>query len=55
LYKSISIVYEIKFFYFKKLEKMGIRGAALIWFGNYLAGRTQFVDIDGNRSLIRGP
>jgi hypothetical protein len=39
----------------KKLEKMGIRGAALIWFGNYLAGRTQFVDIDGNRSLIRGP
>ena len=34
----------------KKLEKMGIRGVALTWFKNYLAGRTQFVDIDGNRS-----
>ena len=31
----------------KKLEKMGIRGTALTWFGNYLSGRTQFVDIDG--------
>jgi len=29
---------------------MGIRGVALVWFENYLAGRTQFVDIDGNRS-----
>jgi hypothetical protein len=29
------------------LEKMGIRGTALTWFGNYLSGRTQFVDIDG--------
>jgi hypothetical protein len=34
----------------KKLEKMGIRGTALIWFGNYLAGRSQFVDIDGEKS-----
>jgi len=37
----------------KKLEKMGIRGAALTWFGNYMAGRTQFVDIDGKRSESR--
>ncbi len=29
---------------------MGIRGVALVWFENYLACRTQFVDIDGNRS-----
>jgi hypothetical protein len=29
---------------------MGIRGTALIWFGNYLSGRTQFVDIDGEKS-----
>jgi phage antirepressor YoqD-like protein len=34
----------------KKLEKMGIRGSALIWFANYLSGRSQFVDIDGERS-----
>jgi hypothetical protein len=34
----------------KKLEKMGIRGTALTWFGNYLSGRTQFVDIDGEKS-----
>ncbi|MFN9906326.1 MAG: reverse transcriptase domain-containing protein, partial [bacterium] len=34
----------------KKLEKMGIRGTALTWFINYLAGRSQFVDIDGEKS-----
>jgi hypothetical protein len=34
----------------KKLEKMGVCGVALTWFKNYLAGRTHFVDIDGNRS-----
>jgi hypothetical protein len=34
----------------KKLEKMGIRGTALNWFKNYLAGRSQFVDINGNHS-----
>jgi len=34
----------------KKLEKMGIRGTAYNWFKNYLAGRSQFVDINGNRS-----
>ncbi len=27
---------------------MGIRGTALIWFKNYLTGRSQFVDINGN-------
>ncbi len=31
----------------KKLEKMGIRGTAYAWFKNYLAGRSQFVDISG--------
>ncbi|MFN9952520.1 MAG: RNA-directed DNA polymerase, partial [bacterium] len=34
----------------KKLFKMGIRGVAHKWFQNYLAGRSQFVDIGGNRS-----
>ncbi len=29
---------------------MGIRGASLIWFGNYIAGRSQFVDIDEEKS-----
>jgi hypothetical protein len=29
---------------------MGIRGTALTWFGNYLAGRSQLVDIDGEKS-----
>jgi hypothetical protein len=34
----------------KKIQKMGIRGTAYNWFKNYLAGRTQFVDINGNKS-----
>jgi hypothetical protein len=34
----------------KKLEKMGIRGTALSWFKNYLAGRSQYVDINGTKS-----
>jgi hypothetical protein len=34
----------------KKIHKMGIRGTAYNWFMNYLAGRTQFVDINGNKS-----
>ena len=34
----------------KKIYKMGIRGTAYNWFMNYLAGRTQFVDINGNKS-----
>jgi hypothetical protein len=34
----------------KKLEKMGIRGTPYVWFKNYLSDRTQFVDINGNRS-----
>ncbi len=34
----------------KKLEKMGVRGTALCWFKNYLAGRSQYVDINGTKS-----
>jgi hypothetical protein len=34
----------------KKLIKMGIRGNAYKWFENYLAGRSQFVDINGSKS-----
>jgi len=34
----------------KKLRKMGIRGTAFEWFKNYLMGRTQRVDINGNLS-----
>ena len=34
----------------KKLLKMGIRGNAYKWFENYLAGRSQFVDINGSKS-----
>ena len=34
----------------KKLRKMGIRGTALVWFKNYLMGRTQRVDINGSLS-----
>ena len=34
----------------KKLQKMGIRGNAYKWFENYLAGRSQFVDINGSKS-----
>jgi hypothetical protein len=34
----------------KKLHKMGIRGTAFNWFKNYLAGRSQFVDINGSKS-----
>jgi hypothetical protein len=34
----------------KKLSKMGINGTSLEWFKNYLAGRLQRVDINGNLS-----
>jgi hypothetical protein len=34
----------------KKLIKMGIRGNAYKWFENYLASRSQFVDINGSKS-----
>jgi hypothetical protein len=34
----------------KKLKKMGINGITYKWFENYLAGRTQRVDINGNLS-----
>jgi Reverse transcriptase (RNA-dependent DNA polymerase) len=35
-----------------KLKKMGINNIALEWFTNYLAGRTQKVEIDGELSDI---
>jgi hypothetical protein len=34
----------------KKLRKMGINGVTFKWFENYLEGRTQKVDINGNLS-----
>jgi hypothetical protein len=34
----------------KKLKKMGICGTSHLWFQNYLAGRTQSVDINGSKS-----
>ena len=34
----------------KKLSKMGINGTTLEWFKNYLSGRLQRVDINGNLS-----
>ncbi len=34
----------------KKLSKMGINGVTYKWFENYLEGRTQKVDINGNLS-----
>jgi hypothetical protein len=34
----------------KKLSKMGINNTALRWFTNYLSGRSQRVDINGNLS-----
>ncbi len=43
-------MYALTRFSLKKLEKMGIRGTGRTWFGNYLAGRSQFVDIDGEKS-----
>jgi hypothetical protein len=36
-----------------KLEKMGIQNVALKWFKNYLTGRTQQVDINGQLSESR--
>ena len=34
----------------KKLKRMGIKGIAHTWFMNYLSGRSQKVDINGNMS-----
>jgi hypothetical protein len=36
----------------KKLEKLGIRGVALKWFTNYLNGRSQKVEIEGQLSDV---
>jgi Reverse transcriptase (RNA-dependent DNA polymerase) len=37
----------------RKLEKFGIMGTALLWFKNYLSGRSQCVDINGCLSVPR--
>jgi hypothetical protein len=37
----------------KKLYAVGIRGAALDWFQNYLTGRKQFVIINGQNSSLK--
>jgi hypothetical protein len=37
----------------KKLEKLGITGTSLLWFTNYLAGRTQKVEVNGEISDSR--
>ncbi len=37
----------------KKLYAVGIRGAALDWFQNYLTGRKQFVTINGQNSSLK--
>ena len=34
----------------KKLKRMGVKGTAYTWFMNYLSGRSQKVDINGNMS-----
>jgi len=31
----------------QKLDVLGVRGIVLDWFGSYLCGRTQYVDVDG--------
>ena len=35
-----------------KLRKMGVRGAELLWFQDYLTGRRQIVSINGSNSLL---
>jgi hypothetical protein len=37
-----------------KLERMGVRDTALLWFRNYLSNRKQIVDINGHRSDEKG-
>ena len=35
-----------------KLQRMGVRGAELLWFQNYLTNRKQIVSINGSNSLL---
>ena len=35
-----------------KLQRMGVRGAELLWFQNYLTNRKQIVTINGSNSLL---
>ena len=35
-----------------KLEHYGVRGVVLNWFNSYLAGRYQYTEINGSKSLI---
>jgi hypothetical protein len=37
-----------------KLERMGVRDTALLWFRHYLSNRKQIVDINGHRSDEKG-
>jgi hypothetical protein len=37
----------------KKMSQLGIRGAALEWFANYLTNRKQFVFLNNTSSLLR--
>ena len=37
-----------------KLDRMGVRDTALLWFRHYLSNRKQIVDINGHRSDEKG-
>lgn len=38
---------------FKRLEQYGIRGEVNKWFQSYMLGRQQYVEVDGQKSLLR--